>query len=249
MTARGQSQLFAVIYQDTKNMNKLVAISISTIAATLLLSCSAERVNTSEFPVESVITKMYDSDNENTVYAGYETKDGDVLLALQSINTKGADTSFDGKAASSSAYQVITSLDDVELDKSEGVTYFQASPFKYLGSVTDDGEYEKATSHGIIPKTAKIGESGEVTKSTTYTDSTEKNQVSDSLSEWSLKSASDDTAWLCESVKYSFVNQDENDRSGSFCTEIDVKGNIIRHKTDMDLPDGDTTKNVVFISQ
>ena len=249
MTAHNQSQLFAVIYQEAKNMNKLVALSISITTATMLSSCSTERVNDSEFPVESVLAKQYDSNNENTVYAGYDTKDGDVLLALQSSNTKGADTSFDGKAASSSAYKVIISLDGVELNKTEGFSYFQASPFKYLGSLTDDGEYEAATSHGIIPKTAKIGESGELTKSTTYTDSTEKNKVSDSVSEWSLKSASANTAWLCENIKSSFVDKDKHETSGSFCTEIDLKGNIIRHKTDMDLPDGDTIKNVVFISQ
>ncbi len=37
-------------------MNKLVAFSISITAATLLSSCSTERVNDSEFPVESVLT-------------------------------------------------------------------------------------------------------------------------------------------------------------------------------------------------
>lgn len=230
-------------------MNKLVALSISITTATMLSSCSTERVNGSEFPVESVLAKQYDSNNENTVYAGYETKDGDVLLALQSINTKGADTNFDGKAASSSAYKAIIILDGVELNKAEGFSYFQASPFKYLGSLTDDGEYEKATSHGIIPKTAKIGESGEFTKSATYTDSTKKNKVSDFVSEWSLKSASANTAWLCENIKSSFVDQDKRDTSSSLCTEIDVKGNIIRDKADIDFPDGDTTKNVVFISQ
>lgn len=48
-------------------MNKLVALSISITAATLLSSCSTERVNDSKFPVKSVLAKHYDSNNENTV--------------------------------------------------------------------------------------------------------------------------------------------------------------------------------------
>lgn len=216
------------------------------VLLTLTLSaCNAETMRDAEFPVESVMVAQYQEASDVILYRPVENAD---TLITQNINTPQQDTTFNGSSVKSTKSVFFLKEGELELSRNEYTLYFQASPYKYMGSKSSD-EYEVASSQILLPKTAKIGDSGKVYTSNAWSDDSKKTPTSDTVVNWTLRAANDNTAWLCEDIEVYYLAESKSDYKGSACVEINPQGEMLNHKVTVgNVVDGDS-REIVFMSK
>ena len=160
------------------------------LLAIMLSACNAETVSDTEFPVESVMRAQYQEPSDVILYKSVENGD---VFTTQTINSPLPDTTFNGVPVKSTKSTNVSKKNGEASSYMDYISYYQASPLAYIGAKYSD-EYELASNQIPLPQTAKIGDSGKVYTSQSWSDESKKTLIGEAVATWTLKTANDNTA-------------------------------------------------------
>jgi len=217
-------------YSD--NVSALTSYSYTVSACDGAGNCSAQTApayssvasTAPQFPLASAISVFFQTSHDITLNA----IDGSDLYTFQYSFRPGPQTAFEGHLSSTMFQSIIIRLNGVAITTGSGTTYFDASPYKGIGTTTSDGSYTVTTTQQLLPANASVGQSGVLSTSKTYTNSSKTSLSSTSTNIWSLESDTSTTAWAC--FNSSDAAAGSSSSATSDCYKVDLSGNVIALK-------------------
>lgn len=209
-------------------MNKILA---SAAVALSLCGCGGGGgssgpdvvASTLDFPVDAAASSYFQSAhhfNLSGVLYGRTP-----FSAVMTLTPGSGTTTFQGQSVLY-ATQTLTVYDQygAYAGSTSSTSYFNTGPFRVYGGTDSNGNVTVSDSTPRLPTTAKVGQSGPLGTSTTYSDSTLNNVVSTETDSWSLEADTASTAWLCLNAQYADGTWSKD------CYEIDASGNVMGYK-------------------
>lgn len=185
-------------------------------------STTAATPTATQVPIEASVSGF--ETRSRTFTSGYtDPLNGDVY-ALTFTLTPGADAVFEGKAAKTATTVITIKKNGVVSASTSTTEYFTQAPFVLLGT-TSGSSYVVTGAQQPLPLTGKVGDSGALYTSTTYTDSSKSSIGSTSSVNFTIEPDSASTVYFCENVVTRFTSLSPN-LSTSECFRIDTTGTI-----------------------
>ena len=196
-----------------------------------------------QYPVETALLNIYTkartdtliqaNDNQNTVLEIKVVPKGKMTFNNQ--QAQGAETAYTIKSDGIIDQQLIS------------INYNTLNPAKFYGFTNNLGEYSVANQTSDMPKMATIGDSSEFITESVYSDSSQDKLISKYTQSWSLKRATNDTAWFCINASENLLLNDANGTM-SECYNINAKGDLLSTKVVDSSPLEDGVKRIIYNS-
>lgn len=174
-----------------------------------------------QFSLAGAISAYFQAGHDFMVSAA----DGANLYTAQVNYKPDGTTTFNGEPASSGDYTIIMSRNGVPEFTETYTVYFQASPFRFLGSSNlGGGSYTVYANQQALPDMATVGQSGALDEFTTFTDGSQSATLETGAQQWGLVSDTQDTAWAC--IETNTLADGGVVTLTDECFRIDTTGNI-----------------------
>jgi len=180
--------------------------------------------STLPFPPDAAVSRYLQSPQGFTIAA---TDSSNNVYTLTYSFTPGPSSTFEGVPAKTASTSTLIKANGVVISTGSAVSYFNVSPYRPLGVIYGTGEYVVLVPTAQLPVTAMVGQSGAVSTSTEYANSTKASVISHSTTTWSLEADTASTAWFCMNETIIYTDGVTPNFTEADCYKTDVNGNVL----------------------
>jgi hypothetical protein len=193
---------------------------------------AATPIAAASFPMDAAYTKAM----TNGVNLNGTAIDGADTWTMSASIAPASDAMFEGVVRKKSI-QALTIKKNGSVLSSETISsYYSINPFTTYGSSSSGGTYAVQTSPaGAFPTTAKVGDSGSLGISTTYTSSSKTTVQSTTQGTWTLEADTATTAFGCANIVMKNASGAQIG-TGASCYKIDTNGNALGMRFTVSVP-------------
>ncbi len=177
--------------------------------------------STAAYPVGAVYTRELSTSASYTVSA----KDTAGTYYVTVSDTPRGDTIFEGITRNTYLSTFTMKMGDALMSTSSSLFYYGLNPPRVYGSLDSSGEYTVTTATGVVPVTAKVGETWSGFTGTIYRDSSKSTVLRNITRNYSLEADTATTAYMCANTILSGTST-----TSSNCLKIDTAGNVLGHR-------------------
>ena len=174
------------------------------------------------FPLNTLYTNLFTTAHSFSLTGSMSTAPG-VLVTRDRTITPGGNSVFEGVAVNTATVTDHMTVQGGSPQPTFRFTYsFKVGSYKDIG-LSGDGGYGVYANQVALPTTAKIGDFGNFSTVTTYTDSTKKTVGSTGVLTWTLEAGpTANTAYFCTSNMATLA--DKSNAAEKICYQTDSNG-------------------------
>lgn len=189
-----------------------------------------------QYPVETVMTNVYNTKFSDTLYASVD----DQPLVVKYQFTPQGEVLFNNQRVQST--QVVSSIKigSKIINNPIRTNYFTLEPFKLSGHINSKSNYHLTTQTAALPKMASIGDSKLFATQVGYADSSQSEKVTTYTQTWSLSQADNNHAWFCVDSLANLLLDYDPDGTTTECFKINAKGDVLESKVIISMPKGES---------